>query len=81
MKIVLSALLFLTIVGCVSPYANGNRVGTGWTGQGWYQEGKTPEQMNSDYFSCKAQAMNARDMADQTLSEMYCMQSKGYRWQ
>lgn len=68
------------LAGCMAPAVQGNRVGVGWTGQGWYHPDKSPQEMVMDLNQCKAQAWGPRVM-DSIMVEMYCMQGKGYAWQ
>lgn len=44
-------------------------------GAGWYQEGKTPQEMINDFNACKSLA---RENDNNPFIENDCMRSKGY---
>lgn len=74
------------LIGC-APAIQGQKVGVGWTGQGWYHHNKSQQEMWQDYNACKAQCFQSSmkpigaAVVDSAVCETYCMQGKGYVWQ
>jgi len=73
MKKIILLLVLAFIIGC-GPTLQGGKI-TYWTGQGWYQEGKSDKEISMDYNYC------LMECGTDVLKFNYCMQSKGYIWQ
>ena len=65
-------VLMCCICGC-APEVQDNTIQY-WTGTGWYQEGKTPEEMSKDLDECEALGRQQ----DDPFVRRDCMRDRGY---